>query len=377
MTAMTRTADPLWVATPSALQRLADDLAGCSLFGLDTESNSLFAYHERVCLIQFSTEQTDTLVDTLALPDLQPLAPLFANPHIEKIFHAAEYDLICLKRDYGFTFANIFDTMLAARILGRSSVGLSGILHEEFKLTLDKRYQRANWGKRPLPPAQLAYAAEDSHYLIALRQRMKDALVAAQRWELAQEDFVRMCATPAGGSENGAPVWWKLIGHKELTRSQAGVLQELVLYRDAYGQKVDQPVFKVFNNDTLVELAQVCPQDIKKLATLPGMTSHVLSIHAEQLLQAIQRGMLLDPPMRPTPQRPSDAYLNRLDRLRSWRKRAGVHMGVESDVILPREIMENIAGANPRDMEQLTGLMAGLPWRLEHFGSQILKVNHS
>jgi ribonuclease D len=140
---------------------------------------------------------------------------------------------------------------------------------------------------------------------------------------------------------------------------------------------VDQPVFKVFNNDTLVELAQVCPQDIKKLATLPGMTSHVLSIHAEQLLQAIQRGMLLDPPMRPTPQRPSDAYLNRLDRLRSWRKRAGVHMGVESDVILPREIMENIAGANPRDMEQLTGLMAGLPWRLEHFGSQILKVNHS
>ena len=142
--------DPIMIAQPESLWRLANKLSAESLLAVDTESNSLYAYREQVCLIQFSTNEQDYLIDPLVLDDLSPLAQLFANPGIEKIFHAAEYDLICLKRDFGFTVNNIFDTMMAARVLGRNAVGLATILEVEFNVHVDKRCQRADWGQRPL-----------------------------------------------------------------------------------------------------------------------------------------------------------------------------------------------------------------------------------
>jgi len=160
------------ITQPAALEKLARRLARHSILGVDTESNSLFAYREQVCLIQFSTSDEDALVDPLALDDLSPLADIFASPKIEKIFHAAEYDLICLKRDFGFSFANLFDTMVAARILGWEEIGLGSILKAEFDVQLDKRFQRANWGKRPLAAELINYASRDTHYLIPLRDRL-------------------------------------------------------------------------------------------------------------------------------------------------------------------------------------------------------------
>src|SRR5512139_501768 len=171
------------VETHSHLQRMVDALSQTPIIAVDTESNSLHAYREQVCLVQFSTPTTDYLVDPLALQDLSPLAPLFADPGIEKIFHAAEYDLLCLSRDFGFKFANLFDTMLAARILGRNMVGLGSLLESEFGILLDKRHQRADWGKRPLPEDQLSYARLDTHFLIPLRNHMRQELQDRQWWE--------------------------------------------------------------------------------------------------------------------------------------------------------------------------------------------------
>jgi ribonuclease D len=122
------TKDPVWIATPLKLQEMVEELSHEPVVAVDTESNSLYAYRERVCLVQISTPQTDYLVDPLAIDDLSPLALLFADPMRQKIFHAAEYDVICLKRDYSFEFSNIFDTMIAARILAEPQVGLGSLL---------------------------------------------------------------------------------------------------------------------------------------------------------------------------------------------------------------------------------------------------------
>ena len=154
---------PVLITRPDALIQLANQLANEPILAVDTESNSLYAFQEQVCLIQFSTPQDDFLVDPLALDDLSPLAGLFADPKIEKIFHAAEYDLITLKRDYHFDFENLFDTMIAARILGWEKIGLGSILKSEFDVELNKRYQRANWGKRPIPSEMVNYARLDTH----------------------------------------------------------------------------------------------------------------------------------------------------------------------------------------------------------------------
>lgn len=192
MTTDSRLPAPTLIDTEAAFTRLVAELAQAPALAVDTESNSLFVYRERVCVIQFSTPKRDYVVDALQVSNLQPLAPLFANPAQQKIFHAAEYDLICLKRDFGFEFANLFDTMAAARTLGHPQTGLAALLEKHFGVTVNKKFQRANWGKRPLTAELLQYASMDTHYLFALRDQLERELAQGGRIEEAREEFTRL-----------------------------------------------------------------------------------------------------------------------------------------------------------------------------------------
>lgn len=365
---------PIWVARPAELRRMVKDLVHQPIIAVDTESNSLFAYREQVCLVQISTPATDYLVDPLTLTDLSELAPVMADPNIEKVFHAGEYDILCLKRDFNFKFANLFDTMLACRILGREVFGLGAILEAEFGVKLDKRYQRANWGQRPLPAAQLHYARMDSHYLVALRDRLRDELIAANRWALAQEDFQRLCDLPVHVNGEEQDNCWRLTRGQAIQPQQAAILHELCAYRDRQAQQADLPLFKVLSNESLLQIALAAPTEPAALAELKVLTPRQFERHAEGLCRAVQRGLQQPPRFRPPSTRPDEAYLERLERLRAWRKMTARLQKVESDVVLPRDVMEEIAAANPANLEQLTSLMVHLPWRLEHFGRQILQV---
>ena len=189
---------PVLVQTADEYERLILDLNRRARIAVDTESNSLHAYRERVCLIQFSTPQTDYILDPFAFDNLDALAPIFASPRIEKIFHALEYDLICLRRDYGFEFCNLFDTMQAGRILGRKLAGLDRLLEDKFGVKVNKRFQKADWAVRPLSRDLQLYARLDTHYLIPLRDLLKAELVEKGLWPLAEEDFRMGCA--ANGS---------------------------------------------------------------------------------------------------------------------------------------------------------------------------------
>ncbi len=365
--------DPIWVNTPEKLNHLVNDLTHQARLAIDTESNSLYVYQEYVCLIQFSTPTTDYLLDPLDLKDLSRLADIFANPQIEKIFHACEYDIICLRRDYHFSFANIFDTMHAARILGRSGVGLGSLLEEEFGLQINKRYQRANWGIRPLSPEMLNYARLDTHYLLPLRDILADALQTANRWQLAQEDFERLCHPAVPASENGNQ---RPLNSRELNARQNTVLHELCHYRDQQARRLDLPPFKVLSNEMLIEIAQQCPKTIAELENLRSVPPRLRQRHGEQLLHSVQRGLAAPLLSRSTPARPDEAYLWRMETLREWRKQTAQKMGVESDIILPRETMEAIAESNPKTLEELSNVLNKLPWRLQHYGQDILKQLH-
>ena len=168
-----------------------------------------------------STPSADYIVDPIVLRDLTTLAPFFANPGQQKVFHAAEYDVICLRRDYGFEFTNLFDTMSAARTLGWPQVGLAAILETHFGVTMDKRFQRADWKRRPLTPEQLDYARMDTHYLLALRERQLEALTNAGCMTEAQEEFERLALLRReSDSERPDPAaFWRVKGARELTRA--------------------------------------------------------------------------------------------------------------------------------------------------------------
>ncbi len=366
------------VTTTEQLRQVVDSLRGTSRLAVDTESNSLYAYRERVCLIQLSTADSDILVDPLAVDDVSALGPVFADPAVEKVFHAAEYDLICLRRDFDFRVSPLFDTRVAARTLGQPHTGLGDMLQDAFGLTIDKRHQRANWGKRPLPPTLLDYARLDTHYLLPLRDRLAGELAAAGRTAEAREECDRMTRAVDGPSpdDDQAP-FWRITHARRLTGSQAAVLRELYTLREDEARRRDCPPFKVLSDESLLAIAQASPRSRRALERVEGLPVSARARYGDALLAAVRRGVATPPPPRPAARGTDEAAQARFQRLRDWRRQTAAAVGVESDLILPKEMAWEIARTNPADLQELHPLMTPLETRFAAHGAAILLALHN
>lgn len=366
---------PTLVDTPGAFDAFVQALAGEKRLALDTESDSLYRYFYKVCLIQVSTATADYLVDPLHLPDLKPLGVFLADPTVEKVFHAAENDIILLKRDHGFTFANIFDTMLAARILGRSSVGLAALLQASFDVTLDKRMQLTDWGRRPLTEEQLSYARLDSHYLLALRDQLVDDLQRRKRWREALEAFSDLPELEYIEKPFDPDGFWRGKGVRDLQPHEVAIFRELYLWRDQQARTQDQPPFKVITDQVLVELSRQAPQRPDDLR----LNSRQAGRLGPGILAAVARGRA-GPIPQPPPRRyngdgrPDPEVVARYDRLRVWRAQRAAERGVEMDVVLNNETLMTLARAYPTSLEALTQVGVLRPWKLEEYGPDILRI---
>lgn len=363
---------PVWVDAAPQFEEMLKLLASTAVIGVDTESNSLHAYREQVCLVQFSTSERDYLLDPLGNLDLAPLNTIFSAQGIVKIFHASEYDVICLRRDFGFEFHNLFDTMQAARILGREKFSLGDLVEAEFGIHLDKHNQKANWAVRPMPPDMQSYACLDTHFLIQLYLKMKAELREKGLDELAAEDFERLSHSNA--TENHNALYTQVSGYHELDRRQLAVLNELCLYRDRMARKNNLPLFKVLSNAMLLEIGQRCPRTEKDLRKIDALPLRLFERHAAGLMEAIHQGMKATPIDLPMRSKPDRHYLARLDRLKAWRKRKAEELKVLSDVVLPKDILEELAGRNPQDPASLQKIMDRVPWRMDKFGKEIFTV---
>ena len=364
---------PVWVNSKQLLQKLMDDLVTQSRVAVDTESNSLHAFREQVCLVQFSTTNADYLVDPLALRDLSLLAPIFSDPKIEKIFHAAEYDLICLRRDFHFTFANLFDTMQAARVLGYPAVGLDRLLGDKFKIQTDKRHQKANWAARPLTKEQIHYARLDTHYLFNLRDVLEQELINKGRLIFAQEDFARACLFEEHKPKVNGESWGRFSARKDLSLRELTILAYLCKWRDREAEKLNRPPYKVIMDDVFVLLAKNPPEQKVDLSAV-GLSEKQINLWGDGVLAAIRHGVTAPLVERKQVEAKNDAFLRRLEKLKVWRKTLGQEMGVESDIILPKPYLSALAENPPRNVEELALVMKGTPSRVEKYGAQILKV---
>lgn len=364
---------PVWVDDRNTLNRMIEDLSAQARIAVDTESNSLHAYRERVCLIQFSTPQKDYVVDPFSFDGLGSLSFLFHDPKIEKIFHAAEYDLICLKRDFGFKFRNLFDTMQAARILGYQYVGLESILAGKFNVRVDKRHQKANWGARPLTPAQLDYARMDTHYLIPLRDMLESELREMGRWGFARDDFALACNVDTPKEKLNGDSWKRFSARRDVSSRELTILSELCLCRDAIAEQMDRPPFKVIPDDILLDIAKNLPEKDVDLAGI-GLSQRQIHLWGAQILEAVRRGTRSPLVKREQVQRPKDSALKRLDRLKTWRKKVAGEMKVDSDIVLPKDFLHALAEHPPKDLESLKVAMRESPFRFEKFGEQIYKL---
>jgi ribonuclease D len=364
---------PIWVNTKELLNSMVNDLAAQSRVAVDTESNSLHAFREQVCLLQFSTSNADYLLDPLALHDLDSLAPIFANPNIEKIFHAAEYDLICLRRDFNFTFASLFDTMQAARVLGYPAVGLDRLLGEKFGIKMDKRHQKADWARRPLTKEQIHYARLDTHYLFDLRDVLEGELRENERIEFALEDFHRACQLEDSKQRTNGDSWTRFAGRKDLSLRELTVVAHLCKWRDREAERLNRPPYKVVMDDVFVALAKNPPEKKVDLSAA-GLSEKQIHLWGGLIISAVQHGLEAPLVERKQVERKDDAVLRRLEKLKLWRKDTGIRMKVESDIILPKPYLAVLSENPPKDLDELKVLMKDSPSRFDKYGAQILKV---
>ena len=367
---------PLLIENRESLKEMTDRLTREPLLAVDTESNSLYAYQEQVCLLQFSIPGFDFLVDPLAVRDLSSLAPLFISPKIVKVLHGAEYDVMCLARDFNFQIVNLFDTRVASRTLGWKRTGLSDLLDQAISIKIDKRFQRANWGKRPLSSEMLDYARLDTHYLLKLRDHLLQLLRKNGGLEEAQELCARMVDPPLRANGFKPDGFWRIPHSRELSRRKAAILRELHLMRDRHARLQNRPPFKIMGDQSLLAIAKNGPRTTEELHGLPGLTKNLIQRYGDKILAAVERGLKAPLPQKPRNRGQDEAIQARYEALREWRKDAAKKRKLESDLILPRDLLIEIATRKPRDLADLREIMDPLESRFQRYGEEILRIIH-
>ncbi len=381
--------NPTLIYTHRGLISLVKELSQHSLIAVDTESDSLYSYYPKVCLIQLTVfadpknpnpgEVVDYLVDPLRLDSIEALGSLLASPQIQIVMHAAENDILTMQRDFQFQFTNIFDTQLAARILGWKGIGLAAILEREFGVHSNKRMQRTNWGTRPLTPQQIAYAQMDTHYLPKLRAIQMAELMEKGRIEEAAEAFQLLAELDyADRPVNERSVWQMKIVRK-VQRRDLGVLETLWQWREAEAQRRNCPPFRVANDAVLGRLASTRPTDREGLLAVNGLSVNQVKRYGDPLLAAIDEGS-----QRPIPTMPESNHRRqpqlqgiaqaRYEALRRWRSHTAKNRGVNDDIVFSNSVLMTIAQNTPQSIEELEGIPGIGPWKAKTYAPDILPL---
>ena len=371
---------PRWIRTLAELETLVRSLAHAASIAVDTEADSLHHYPGKLCLVQIADDAGRAhLVDPLALPTLAPLGPLFADPRIEKVFHAADNDLAYVKRLYGFTAASLFDTAVAARLLGVKTLSLDGLLKEYLGVEPVKSRQKDDWSRRPLTLEQEAYALNDVLHLLPLRARLLEELRAKGRETWVEEECAALAALEVPDKVADPDAYLGLKGAKDLDRRGWAVLRELYQMREAMALTLDRPPFMIIGHETLVALAAARPHTLAEALTVPGCSPRVAERAGPAILEAVVRGEALPeaelPTRRPAP-RPHvpAATRHRVEALRAWRAEAARDLGLDPGVLLPQRLIDRLAGDPPRDLSELEQVEGVRRWRVKLFGPELLRA---
>ncbi len=375
------------VDTKELLQEMADRLGRSKVIGVDTESDSFHHYQEKVCLLQFSDLEGDIIVDPLAVDnDLTPLAKVFADPNVVKIFHGADYDIVCLKRDYAFEIRNLFDTMVASQQLGVGRIGLADLIGEFFGVDIDKKFQRHDWASRPLYPEHIEYARGDTHWLLALREILTRRLVKANRLARVVEEC-RILESREWEGRRFDPDGWTRMKTRGVKLDDDGrrVLRHLWRYRDAQAKQLDRPAFKVIPDEVLVEVADARPEsdaDLEKL--FPRSKSAMKRRHGPEFLKAVATGLDDDMPLPvpgakrakgPRPRLAGRAADLAFEALKAWRNDlVAADPKLNPLAVASNGVLKNIAKMRPYDLIEMAAVPDIRVWQVEAHGETLLAV---
>lgn len=376
----------IMVEDDATLRAVVETLSRSSVIALDTEADSFHHYQEKLCLIQLSDLHADYIVDPLKVPDLSPLAPLFADPSIVKVLHGGDYDVVSLKRDHGMSLVNVFDTMIGAQFAGLPRFGLADLIDQFFGVRLDKRYQRHDWALRPLEDDHLDYARGDTHWLLALREVLITRLRRVGRLEAHAEECEALTQREWGGRSAGAADFLRVKHTGKLDDEGLRVLRAVWRYRDGQARDMDRPTFKVLPDEVLAALAQERPTTRAAFDEIVRPGGGMARRHGEALFAAVQAGLADTEPLpEPEDRKPAkakaapaalgSAAAERLMlALKAWRNGVVDREGLAPVVVANNDLLKSIARLAPRTLDELAAVPGARKWQVGAYGAQILAV---
>lgn len=380
----------LRIDTPQQLDDMVKAIAGAPVIGVDTEADSMHHYQEKVCLIQISDLTTDYIIDPLMVGDLSALGPVFESPDVVKIFHDCYFDVVSLRRDYGFTFRNLFDTMLGAQFAGMERFGLADVIRTLFGHEIDKQYQRHDWAERPLLPEHLDYARGDTHFLAAIREYLIGRLVPLGRLHMLEEECEHLATKVWSGRTKDPAAFLAIKGARALDDDGKRVLRALCEWREDEARRLDRPVFKTAPDEVLVQLAERRPGNAAEVTGMLRAGSSLARRWSDDFVDAVQRGLADERELptaasadrKPRGERsPDDVGVRDQERillaLKEWRTRVTRERRLPQICVMANSQFQAIARRAPTDLETLASLGDMRRWQLAEWGEEILRVVES
>jgi len=360
---------------------VAAELKKETAIGVDLEADSMFHYYEKVCLIQISTVSKNILIDPLALKDLSVLAKIFSDPAIRKIFHGADYDIRSLHRDFGIEVNSLFDTQIAATFLGLKETGLANLLKEFFGITVEKKYQKRDWSKRPLPQPMLDYAAKDAFYLFPLAHILERKLRSEGRFFCVKEECERLSKVRMNKSDC-SHFFLKFKGAGKLDPRSLTVLETILRFRDERARKLDRPPFKVFGNAQIKKMVKEKPRNLIDLKGIECLSQkqikdlgRILCKRIDMVMNLPEDELFVYP--KKTGRRIGAKALKRLKALKEWRDQRAVEMGLDPALICSNTQIQSLAILWPKTLKEIEGITEIKDWQRELFGHEICSIlNH-
>src|SRR6195256_46904 len=368
----------VYLDTIPEVDRFLTEISNVKELALDTEGASFHRFLDRIYLLQISTREESAIIDPLPIGSPAKLGQLLQSKSVEVVFHDADYDLRLLHQDYGWHVTNIFDTRIASQLLGIKSFGLAALLEQFFDVKLDKKHQRADWSMRPLTPDMLEYAAQDTRYLLQLKDHMTGELERRGRLHWAQEEFARLEGT-RWEAEESMEGFLRLKGARDLSRRELAVLREVANWRDTVAAQLDRATFRVMGNEVLFELARTTPRSVAELSAIKGMPKGMIERAGGDIVAAVRRGM--EAPEAELPKFPRGQRWNkdrdfddRVARLKSVRDAAATRLELDPGVLCSRERLESIARSGAKGVEELAAVPGLRGWQIEEMGEGVVRA---
>lgn len=360
------------------VDRFLSEISDVKELALDTEGASFHRFLDRIYLLQISTRKESAIIDPLPIGSPAGLGQLLESKVVEVVFHDADYDLRLLHQDYGWHVTNIFDTRVASQLLGIKSFGLAALLEQFFDVKLDKKHQRADWSMRPLTADMLAYAAQDTKYLLQLKDHMKSELTRRGRLHWAEEEFARLEGT-RWEAEQSMEGFLRLKGARDLSRRELAVLREVTNWRDTVAAQIDRATFRVIGNEALFEIARRAPMNTSELSTIKGMPKGMIERAGADIVAAIRHGM--EVPEAELPKFPKGQRWNKdrdfddkVNRLKAVRDAAATRLELDPGVLCSRERLENVARSGAKTVEVLAAVPELRRWQIEEMGAGFVRA---